>query len=467
MNTPFANVQRIVLVGSHWEWACHLALRFGEEAGACRFLSCLQDVGCCPTAAGAYRPPVQISLGFSRRGLEHVHVPEHVLTCFALKSPAFSAGAALRASSHLACSGRNAPGHWDPAFGYNTLDAVLSLHATDRQSLVDACWHIGLLAKTTQVEIADMVSGKRLPKGPEGEAPNPNAQWVHFGYRDGLSRVAIKGWTEPDRLKPFKPTSVHEPGEFLLGHAQDSGANPWIAGPGSRVWPDELRSFFRDGSFGVLHQIEQDVPAFEAFVKRGASASGIKPRDFKAKLCGRYPDGRPLAEPQTAGPEDDFDYSQDAHGYGCPFGAHIRRMNPRSDALSHAARTRPLLRRGMPYGPAWRNGEAQGVERGLMAQFFCASIEDQFEHLVGQWADRVPMGSQDGGGARDPLIGAHELADGAFEIPKPNTRRPIRVDGLSPFTRTAGVAYLFYPSLSTLQGIARQDLWYATEEDDE
>jgi signal transduction histidine kinase len=43
----------------------------------------------------------------------------------------------------------------------------------------------------------------------------------------------------------------------------------------------------------------------------------------------------------------------------------------------------------------WGKDSPVNEPRGLMGQFFCASIEDQYEHLVGQWADRVPLASAD------------------------------------------------------------------------
>ena len=133
----------------------------------------------------------------------------------------------------------------------------------------------------------------------------------------------------------------------------------------------------------------------------------------------------------------------------------------------------------MPYGPEWKankavNGKysADDKSRGLIGQFFCASIENQFEHLLGEWADRVPLGSPDEGGARDPLIGAHAPGDGPFEIPRPKhpedpTKKPdpLRLTGLTPFTRTVGAAYLFYPSLATLCGIAKSRLWSQDHKD--
>jgi hypothetical protein len=119
----------------------------------------------------------------------------------------------------------------------------------------------------------------------------------------------------------------------------------------------------------------------------------------------------------------------------------------------------------MPYGPAWAPGHDASAERGLLGQFFCASIEDQFEHLLGQWADRVPLGSADLGGARDPFIGAHQPGDGPFLVPLLG-QRPLALTGLQAFARTRGTAYLFYPSASTLDGIASNSLWGLLDEED-
>jgi deferrochelatase/peroxidase EfeB len=462
MSEPFEGVQRIVLHGTPWTVARHLVLDMGASSTPLNFLKQLlqSEPGPCPSVADkGQRPKLQVSIGFSRRGLERTCVPPHVLACFALKAPAFWEGAALRAARHLGLSGRNAPSQWLDAFAWKKLDAVLSLHAMEEATVNDAAQTVILLAEETKVDWCELQLAKSLA---------PPEQWVHFGFRDGVARIGIEGWDDDDKLKQLKAASRHWAGEFLLGHRQNSGANPWIAGPGPRVWPMEVRDFFRNGSFAVLHQVHQDVKAFEDFVRQRAKDTHLDANLLKAKLCGRFPDGRSPAAPEDADPQADFDYSGDPEGHACPFGSHARRMNPRGDALAHAGRRRPLLRRGMPYGPAWpQAAEKTGIHRGLIGHFFCASIEDQFEHLLGQWADRIPMGSKDGGGARDPLIGAHEEGDGPFEIPqRPPAERPLLLQGLRPFTRTMGSAYLFYPSWQTLQGIADSSVWGAVDEED-
>lgn len=473
MSKRVGDVQRIVLRGTRWQAGQHLMLDFGHR-NPLHFLRQLLDSNA-PTRTDAGDPTVQISLGFTRRGLQKAHVPELLLGMFALQSPAFWQGAAQRAAGYTRLTDGNAPEHWTSPFSFLHLDAVLSLHSADEAALDDRAGKLADFATDHDVKCEALPRLKAL-KRPVDVPASPGleeATWVHFGYRDSLSRIDIKGVTTGSVSERCRPTSRHEAGEFLLGHEQDSGANPWIAGPSRYVWSDEFRSFFRNGSFGVLQQIEQDVSGFEAFVRKIADdpVYALPAEEVKGKLCGRYPDGRSLATPPGTDPKADFDYAHDDKGHGCPFGSHVRRMNPRLppadpdkrqprrnglDLLAQFSQTRPLLRRGMPYGPEW-TGKADSETRGLVGQFFCASIEDQFEHLLGEWADRVPLGSPDRGGARDPFVGAHETSDGPFEIPGPGGS--VSLPGLQPFIRTVGAAYLFYPSLTTLCGIAADSLW--------
>ena len=62
-----------------------------------------------------------------------------------------------------------------------------------------------------------------------------------------------------------------------------------------------------------------------------------------AKLCGRTPEGQPLARaPMGPDPEADYDYTKDPKGTSCPFGSHVRRMNPACWRMTvRATGTRP------------------------------------------------------------------------------------------------------------------------------
>lgn len=457
----FDDVQRVVLRGDCWEVAEHLAIQFSDHSAPLCFLNRLFDEFP-PTVALSdkgkdHEPALQLSLGFSRRGLERARVPSLVMARFAARAPAFHAGAALRASSHAGHHGTNGPTQWAAPFDFMTLDAVLTLHARAPDVLDPA------LARIEEIAISAAVCVRRFPRSEriKKSSADKREQYVHFGFRDGLSRVGIEGWSSDKYLADCKPDAIHAAGEFILGHPQNSKANPWLSSDGRQVWPEEWRAFFHNGSFGVLHQVEQFVDVFEAYLAEAAQATGLDAELIRAKLCGRTAEGQPVGS--TIDPKKDFDYAGDEDGERCPFGAHVRRMNPRGGELAQTRR-RTLLRRGMPYtSPSAPDGDGS---RGLLGLFFCASIEDQFEHLLGEWADRVPLGSPDPGGARDPLIGAHEPGDGAFVMPVKDAQ-PVVLPGLIPFTRTRGTAYLFYPSATVLRCIARNDFFADLSEGDE
>jgi deferrochelatase/peroxidase EfeB len=475
MSAPnVTSIQPIVLHGGDWTHAAHVMLDFGgQEAGPLHFLNKLLELQRrVPIRNGFSRPSTQISIGFTRRGLQKLHLPDHILSRFAIKAPAFWAGAPLRASSVLGMSDRNAPDRWDAGFHLARAHALVSIHSTERKDLVTHLRKVRNLCRQHRLIRSPLPRAEKLPAPREYTDLPERGRWVHFGYLDGLSKVGIHERLNDKSRQQFKETSVHALGEFVLGHPQDGGSNPWVAGPGRRAWLKTLSSFFRDGSFGVVHLIEQHVADFEEFVVKAANDRGLTVEALKGLLCGRLPMGKSLAMGAPEDPLGDFDYSEDVEGNGCPFGSHVRRMNPRlnpkrePDALSeqsaHFKRARPLLRRGMPYGPAWQadTSEVDPPPRGLIGHFFCASIEDQYEHLIGEWAERVPLGSPDRGGARDPLIGAHEKGDGSFRLPrddKGNARAPI--EDFKPFITTRGIAYLFYPSIWTLKGIAQSDHW--------
>lgn len=495
------DVQRIVLCRVPARHTQHLVVRFDDPSEGRRWLGQLLRQS--PVVAAAGRPPthsaqpgkqgLQVDVGLSFRGLEALGVPGSIRGLLAMRSPAFAQGAALRAASHLGDTGASAPRRWDAAYGIDTAHALVTLHSVHASDLEMAAHDLERGAPAlgpVAVTRLDLASRLEPPPGVARPAGDPG-EWVHFGYRDGLSRVAIRGWhreTDTARPGPVGPygeaptmsriTTWHEPGEFLLGHRNDQGFNPWSLTTAAAP----VRRFLRNGSFGVLRQIEQDEAEFRSALQlwstrvvpmlqnqlareHGAHAADITPERaiewLKAKLCGRWPTGHGFdidrwSQPGQRDPTLDFDHRHDPQGFGCPFGSHVRRMNPRGGELAHSVRQRVLIRRGQPYGP-WYDKEP-GKARGLMGLFFCASLEDQFEHLVGLWGDRVPLGSPDEGDAKDPLIGQHERTAAVFEIPLPGAPA-LRLDGFVPFVRTRGTLYLLYPSLSTLNGIAAGQPW--------
>ena len=104
------------------------------------------------------------------------------------------------------------------------------------------------------------------------------------------------------------------------------------------------RDLGRNGSYLVFRQLEQDVPGFWRFVDEQAGHDEQRRRALADAMVGRRRDGTPLVPPTSkliAGIAADrrehetngFLYDDDPDGIRCPFGAHIRRANPRTGDL--------------------------------------------------------------------------------------------------------------------------------------
>ena len=106
----------------------------------------------------------------------------------------------------------------------------------------------------------------------------------------------------------------------------------------------------------------------------------------------------------------------------------------------------------MPYGPEYRKDDDE--KRGLLGLFFCASLEDQFEHLLCEWGDANPMGPPNRGTAKDPFTGA-QGSKSVFDIPIPGSDLH-QLDAFKSFVTTRGTVYAFFPSLKGIEMISRQ-----------
>jgi deferrochelatase/peroxidase EfeB len=196
-----------------------------------------------------------------------------------------------------------------------------------------------------------------------------------------------------------------------------------------------------------------------------------------AKICGRWRNGVPLAlSPETDSPAggiapeqmNNFEYvnadgSGDPKGLRCPVGAHMRRINPRGQPVTGQGEpggsnnTHRLIRRGLPYGPAYDSKLLyDGIERGLLGYFINSNIENQYEFVLGHWvndsefAGAVRLNPK----AKDPLIATQDPAESIFVIPQANGEPPIKLTGFSSFVKTRAAAYCFLPSATALKFIA-------------
>jgi Dyp-type peroxidase family len=234
----------------------------------------------------------------------------------------------------------------------------------------------------------------------------------------------------------------------------------------------------KNGAFMVFRRLNQLVPEFSQFLVDQAGSLGMDPALLGARLVGRWKSGTPLALAPT---EDDpamasdpqrinnFDFSDDQGERRCPFGAHIRKTNPRQDLTPQVTLVDPrrIMRQGIPFGPEVSPAEEEAhttqQERGLMFVCYQTSIANRFEFLQISWANNPgfifgkqhPDGSAVTAG-NDPIIGQNSAPDRARFMDEPVPNEPqgdVRSTLQMPrdFVVPTGGAYFFVPSLSALK----------------
>jgi deferrochelatase/peroxidase EfeB len=415
-----SDVQRIVLRGYGFDRVNHLLLTVKSAAAARAFMGSLaiNDSEGEPGSSG-------LAVALTFRGLQALGLPAPYLSVFRKLARAFCEGAVARAAERLGDTGRNEPTFWDQPFQEAGGHVLLSVYA-DTQEQIDERLRQLRLSQPQDGGLSGWhahIPGKHI--GPK----NARTEW--FGFRDDIAQPTLKGLAGNVQNLPRMQV---EPGEILLGYADEDQRNRWAA----PEIPEEVRRFVKNGSFLALRKMQQHV---ELFHRVGTDLD-------KAKICGRWPNGA-VVEPgqmqQPAEPPEHpnlFDFSRDPHGYGCPHGSHIRRLNPRTDQVV-PSRKILLVRRGMPY----QNGD----EVGLLGMFVCSSLEGQFEFLQKQWVAEPPLNPH--GDGFDPLIGHPQDPRASFHIPTADGVRAIT--GLAPFVTVKGTLYGFYPSIPALRMIAR------------
>jgi putative iron-dependent peroxidase len=283
-----------------------------------------------------------------------------------------------------------------------------------------------------------------------------------FGFRDGLAQPVIRGLKEEQGavLKqairdagPLYDDRVVAPGEFILGFRNEYDELTYC--PNVEGWTGDARHtdgrFGLNGSYLAVRQIEQNVKAFEKF--RGTKNG----KEFCEKLMGRRENGLPLSwkgDPDASVSDSQADAFRfrvdDANGFGCPKGAHIRRVNPRDslgvDVKSSIKSTKlhRLLRRGRPYLEKIEN---EAPRKGIFFIACNADLERQFEFIHQRWVRNPRFGclhDQD-----DPVVGS-STSPKAFSIPGLASGEEISLEAL---TQTLGGGYFFLPGIKALEFI--------------
>src|SRR5437870_5337233 len=375
-----------------------------------------------------------VTVALSWNGIRALGLDDRSLASFPEE---FRQGMATRAEV-LGMTGANHPEHWRGGLASTDLHAIVILFARD-VSERERCRveHEKFLSQCKGVEGLSSLDLEAIP-------PFDYAH-EHFGYRDRLSQPVIEGTgvePTPGSGPPIKP------GEFFLGYPDEEGPAAGLPQP---------ETLSRNGSYVAYLRMEEHVGAFRDFLR----AHGETPEQqelIAAKLMGRWRSGAPLVlAPDKDDPKlgadsqrnNDFNYAKmDPHGYGCPLGAHIRRMNPRDTAVN--MNRRKMIRRGGTYGPPLPEGVPDdGTERGIAAFVGCASLVRQFEFAMNVWANDPNF--HELGNERDPIFGTQ---DGTFDMTIP--KRPIRkkIKGLPAFTTIRAGAYFFLPGIRALRYLA-------------
>ncbi len=507
-----ADIQGNILRGYNMRFVRHIVVRVADPDAARALIGAVVSgsdgtptVTTAETWEAGTKPATCLNVGVTATGLQALGLPEDWLATFPEE---FRQGAAARAAKVGDVDG-SAPEHWRDRLGEaDNVHLMWTIHALDSKEELDAlaaqiesAWR-----ESGAFTVTSRLDGATLDTYTQNEGDRDT---VHFGYRDSISqpRFVVNG----EYVGRADSQPIATVGAVLLGRVGDGGGGAARSEHYRTTFPgvtwqmpeatlgNTTIELGVNGCFNAFRALEQDVHAFEQFLdasartinqelsrrRNGAPTGASEPvwdkERVAAKLMGRWRNGVPLSlshwtkehgsEVRFQGPGlpppmdqanlNDFDYPDedagldDFDGIHCPMGAHIRRTNPRGSQIVQrsANYTRPLVRRGMPYGPPYDAANPDdGQHRGLLGNFLCASLIAQYEAVMYDWAN---LGLQDPRivGTNDPIIGANRPATSRFEIPMDDAE-PIVLSGFPRFTETAAAIYLFCPSVTTLRFLA-------------
>ncbi|HET7231908.1 MAG TPA: hypothetical protein VFJ16_17985 [Longimicrobium sp.] len=491
LSVELEDIQGLVSFGyKHHTEAAFLLLRV-RDGGIEEARRWLRTVSVSTSEKVESPPETALQIAFTSDGMRALGVPDSIVEGF---SDEFVTGMGQDANQarRLGDVGANDPARWLWGAGARVPHAAVLLYALP-----------GRLAEFQRWVEAQCQPGFELMAC----LATSNLDDVEpFGFTDGISQPRLD-W---ERRRPARDaeqpayTNLSCLGEYLLGYPNEYGGytdRPLLDPTGAaaslpRAEDDPSRADLgRNGSYLVLRQLGQDVHGFWRFVDRAAGGDAARRERLASAMVGRTREGDSLVGGNDEkieggdppGGKNAFTYRSDPHGLRCPFGAHVRRSNPRNadlppgppGILSWAKRTlgfdagarerdlvastrfHRLLRRGREYGPCVPVEQAiaqpgGGEQPGL--HFIClgANLARQFEFVQNAWA----MGLHFEGlpGESDPLLGTRAAApDGTptdgFSIQRADGPDE-RVTGLPQFVTVLGGAYFFLPGIRALRFLA-------------
>jgi deferrochelatase/peroxidase EfeB len=474
--------------GHHVE-ACFLLLRIRDrEAARTWLLDAPVTSMAMIERSGGPLPETVLQLALSSEGLHALGVADEVIDGFAEEFVTGMGGNANRAR-RLGDVGDSAPERWQWGSGQRVPHVLVLLYALPgrldawRRTIEQQC--LAGFDRLACLETADSL------------------EFEPFGFRDGISQPKLD-W---ERRRPARDETrlgygnLSCLGEFVLGYPNEYGGytdRPLLDASGAAQAmlpraedaPDKA-DLGRNGSYLVLRQLAQDVQGFWRFLDGAAGGDPAQRERLAAAMVGRSRQGVPLVV-TGAGDVDapsadlnDFTYQSDPQGLRCPFGAHIRRANPRNadlpagtrgivsrlvrtlgfdeEALQQdlvaSTRFHRLLRRGRKYGAASLAESLAApadAPAGLHFITLGANLARQFEFVQNAWIAGTKF---DGLTAEsDPQLGARVPApDGTptdgYSMPQADGPDR-RITGLPRFVTVLGGAYFFLPGLRALRYLA-------------
>ncbi len=293
---------------------------------------------------------------------------------------------------------------WEKGY-QDRIDVLVMLAADDRADLEKVAAEVRRDAEAVcQVRTVEWLGVKTNVRGQMLE---------HFGYVDEISqplffRSELAAKVQGDLYNPSAPLRL------VL------------------VQEDPRHAPNRYGSYLVVRKLQQDVPRFEAELKKLARGVNVSEDLAAAMLVGRFKDGTPvcLAEKPQQTDTNAFSFAADPDGHKCPLHAHIRRVNPRGTSTEqHAAeRSHRIVRRSMLYGLGQESATV-----GTLFLCFQASIDRQFVFIQKHWVNSPSHPRP--GTALDPLITTGKVPESetgqVIGFPPPVPRWPTTWGGAS------------------------------------
>lgn len=403
----------------------------------------------------------------------------------------------------LSDTGDDQPKKW--SWGFEPVDGVILLYAASAKTLAAQKQDVEKALNSQGGTVVHTVTLAELEIKRDAVGKQKSSIEA-FGFADGISQPIIRGTRR--FLRNTDAIHVVEPGEFLLGYPNNRGdvapaitvaasADPENLLPAAspahtgalipdfnRSGANAARDFARNGSFLVIRQLEQKPEVFDGFVEKTAIAFASHkgmPRHLDsldkrkqwiaAKMVGRWKDGTSLVKyphkPGTgwdgndiAPPDNDFLLgAEDPSGLRCPYGAHIRRANPREsfvpgsqEQLTISNRHR-ILRVGRKYDAAG-SGEKGSENPGLLFMCFNSDLERQFEFIQQTWSMAWQFHGLEN--EVDPILARGLLGPGSGKrnlarLTIPTPAGAMQIQDVEDFIRVRGGGYFFMPSRSALK----------------